>query len=96
MTQQLRNRTPIRDVDTCFAPKWNKSDTTAETQPFLKICGVSDFIKDLDEMDSIDTFTLFFDDEVLEMVVFQTNLYAEQEYQRMENFSPLGQTCNQF
>lgn len=66
----------------CF-PKivWRKEPNNLTLQSFTHPCGAADFVKDMHNPEAIDLFSIFITEEILENIVFQTNLYAEQMYQ---------------
>lgn len=71
------------------APSWNKSNTVEESELFSKACGVPEFIKNIEAPQPSDIFRLFLNDELLELITYQTNLYAQQEYLRSgKQFTP--------
>lgn len=63
-------------------PTWGKSDRTSNTAVFTSTTGPTACVKDMDEPTPSDLFHLFITPEIIELIVFQTNLYAEQNYQK--------------
>lgn len=58
-------------------------ESCKRTVSFTEVCGVPDFIKSLDNPEAIDIFELFMTDNLFEHITFQTNLYAQQEFQKL-------------
>ncbi|KAJ3661751.1 hypothetical protein Zmor_006136 [Zophobas morio] len=67
---------------------WGKNLTNIQPPPpFTEPCGLPQFILDVAEPTPFDFFNLLVTDDILGHLVFQTNLYAEQEFQST------GKTC---
>ncbi|GFU50178.1 hypothetical protein NPIL_651321 [Nephila pilipes] len=60
---------------------WRKEPNNLLLQSFSHPCEDADFVKDLYNPKAIDLFSAFFIEKVLENIVFQTNLHAEQLHQ---------------
>lgn len=61
-----------------FVIKWNKENSSIDPMAFSSEFGVPENIKNLKEHDPGVLFQQFFTDDFFEMLVFQTNLYAQQ------------------
>ncbi|KAI4455561.1 hypothetical protein MML48_9g00005578 [Holotrichia oblita] len=65
-------------------PNWHKLGRERECFLFTSRSGVPDFVRDLKTPNKL--FNLFFTDEVINNLVFQTNLYAQQEHMKTGKF----------
>lgn len=62
-------------------PMWCRDNgRIPEYSAFKEECGVANFIKELDNPSPGDVFRLFFTNELIDYIVYQTNLYAEQAH----------------
>ena len=50
-------------------------------EPFVSNSGLPQFIQDLPDLSPYEAFNLLITDDILNHIVFQTNLYAEQKFQ---------------
>lgn len=58
--------------------KWRKTETITHPPCFDSHSGVPDFIKDMEDPTPYKLFQLFFTDDLIQNLVFQTNLYCQQ------------------
>ena len=80
----LETIVPAKPGETIWQGFMHSEVTRPLEQEFTGTSGVSDEVLDCEE--SIDFFRLIFSEQLVSMIVFYTNLYAEQELERM---SPL-------
>lgn len=63
------------------AISWGKNAANISLSPsFTEYVGVSNFIESLSNPSPLEIFSLLLSDDVINHIVFQTNLYAEQEF----------------
>lgn len=79
LAEILRRQTNMEHQNQSI-PRWDKNYQPLQSiSEFSSEFGVPEFIKDLDNPDPVTLFQLFFTDEFLEFIAYQTNLYAQQE-----------------
>ena len=57
---------------------WSKRNASSTIPPFTGQSGVTDYVKNISCPTPYKLFSLFFSDELVDMIVFQTNLYSTQ------------------
>jgi hypothetical protein len=77
----LQHFAPIRPQPTVpiEVPIWGKTRHVGEPDPFLEQGGVADFIKNMHELTLYKIFKLLFTNDLLDHIVLQTNMYAQQK-----------------
>ncbi|XP_049782541.1 piggyBac transposable element-derived protein 4-like [Schistocerca cancellata] len=74
--EESESTPPKRAADT--APTWGQQFNATSGMQFDSESGPSAFIRDIDDPEPIDIFEKIFPKELVELIVFQTNLYATQ------------------
>ncbi|XP_047100538.1 piggyBac transposable element-derived protein 4-like [Schistocerca piceifrons] len=74
--EESESTPPKRAADT--APTWGQQFNATSGMQFDSESGPSAFIRDIDDPEPIDIFEKIFPKELVQLIVFQTNLYATQ------------------
>lgn len=61
---------------------WGKTERPSDPHMFTSEHGPTSLVKDLDDINPQNLFKVFISDEIIDNIVFQTNLYAEQIFQK--------------
>jgi hypothetical protein len=64
-------------------PIWSRTASVSSTPSFVAHSGVKDIVRNIQDTTPYKIFNLLFTDELIEHIVFQTNLYASQKEKKI-------------